>query len=615
MLEFGHVAAGPFGSMLLADLGADVVKVESPAGDQMRGWPPIAEADGERFSHNFAAVNRNKRSVVADLKDPADLARVQSLVHAADVVVENYRPGVLDRLGLGYADVSADHRGIVYASVSGFGQTGAYAGMGAYDVVIQAMSGMMSVTGTDDGELVKAGVPVADFVSGLYAALGVVAWLPVVRATGSSVHLDVPMLDCLLATSALQTSEYWGTGVEPSPRGTRHPRNAPYQVFVAADGPFVLAAGTDRLWLEVCRVIGDEALADRLPVRPPGGPGGAPAGAGQAAQRPVRRASGHPVGRADARRRCPVRTGQHLRRDPRRSGRARQRPGPADAGAGRRRLVDHGLPGPGHRRGASPRPGRAAPRRADRRGPGRVGRRVTTLTHAEVGSVRLLLDRPGRANALDVATVERLHDELDRAERDNAAVIVLEARGRAFCGGLDLSDLDHETDATLLHRLVRIQLLLEWVQSSPALTIALVDGPAVGAGADLVLAADVRLATPAASLRFPGSRFGAVLGTGRLAAETSPSYATEAALSARRIDADEAASRGLWRLFDSPTDFRPEVDRLAAAAASAPAGTTAGLRRAATPSTAGDPLGDLVRSLATPGLCDRIREHRDRGAS
>jgi crotonobetainyl-CoA:carnitine CoA-transferase CaiB-like acyl-CoA transferase len=261
VLEFGHVAAGPFGSMLLADLGADVVKVESPRGDQMRQWPPIAEAGGERFSHNFAAVNRNKRSVVADLKDAADLARVRALVQAADAVVENYRPGVLDRLGLGYADMAAGHRGLVYASVSGFGQTGENATMGAYDVVIQAMSGMMSVTGTDDGELVKAGVPVADFVSGLYAALGVVAWLPVVRTTGTSVHLDVPMLDCLLATSALQTSEYWGTGVEPTPRGTRHPRNAPYQVFGAADAPFVLAAGTDKLWLEVCRVIDDPDLA------------------------------------------------------------------------------------------------------------------------------------------------------------------------------------------------------------------------------------------------------------------------------------------------------------------------------------------------------------------
>ncbi|MCD4526867.1 CaiB/BaiF CoA-transferase family protein [Nocardioides sp. cx-173] len=262
VVEFGHVAAGPFGSMLLADLGADVVKVEGPAGDQMRQWPPLATDGEERFSHNFASVNRNKRSVLADLKDPDDLARVRGLCLAADVVVENYRPGVLARLGLGYDELAAEHRGLVYASVSGFGQSGPYAGLGAYDVVIQAMSGMMSVTGTDEGELVKAGVPVADFTSGLYAALGVVAWLPQVRASGRSVHLDVPMLDCLLATSALQTSEYWGSGVDPTPRGTRHPRNAPYQVFAAADAPFVLAAGNDRLWRAVCEVVGDPGLAD-----------------------------------------------------------------------------------------------------------------------------------------------------------------------------------------------------------------------------------------------------------------------------------------------------------------------------------------------------------------
>jgi succinate---hydroxymethylglutarate CoA-transferase len=262
VVELGHVAAGPFAAMLLADLGADVVKVEPPSGDQMRGWPPIAEHDDERFSHNFAAVNRNKRSVVADLKDPDDLEQVRTLCRAADVIVENYRPGVLDRLGLGYRTLSKGHRGLVFASVSGFGQTGPNADLGAYDVVVQAMSGLLSVTGNDQGDLAKAGVPVGDFTAGLYAALSVVAWLPRVRETGESVHLDVPMLDCLLAISALQTSEYWGTGVTPRPLATRHPRNAPYQVFPAADASFALAAGTDRLWREVCAVVDEPGLAD-----------------------------------------------------------------------------------------------------------------------------------------------------------------------------------------------------------------------------------------------------------------------------------------------------------------------------------------------------------------
>jgi crotonobetainyl-CoA:carnitine CoA-transferase CaiB-like acyl-CoA transferase len=246
--------------MLLADLGADVVKVEPPGGDQMRSWPPFATDGDETFSHNFASVNRNKRSVVADLKDPADLARVRDLVHAADVVVENYRPGVLDRLGLGYDAVSDGHAGLVYCSISGYGLTSPHVNDGAYDVVIQGMSGLMSVTGDPDGGPVKAGVPVGDFAAGLYAAYTVAALLPQVRGSGTSVRVDCPMLDCLLGISALQTSEFWGSGQEPRRLGTAHPRNAPYQGFAAADGDFTVAAGNDRLWAAVAEVVGAPEL-------------------------------------------------------------------------------------------------------------------------------------------------------------------------------------------------------------------------------------------------------------------------------------------------------------------------------------------------------------------
>jgi len=263
VVELGHVLAGPFAGMLLADLGADVVKVEPPSGDMMRAWPPIATGeDGEEFSHNFASVNRNKRSVVADLKDPEQLARVQALVAAADVVVENYRPGVLDRLGLGYAEVSAGHRGLVYCSISGYGQQSPYVNDGAFDVVIQGMSGVMSVTGEPDGRPVKPGVPFGDVTAGLYAAYTIAALLPQVRGSGRSVHVDCPMLDCLLGVSALQTSEYWGTGREPARLGTAHPRNAPYQGFSAADGDFTVAAGNERLWARVAEVVGLPELVD-----------------------------------------------------------------------------------------------------------------------------------------------------------------------------------------------------------------------------------------------------------------------------------------------------------------------------------------------------------------
>jgi crotonobetainyl-CoA:carnitine CoA-transferase CaiB-like acyl-CoA transferase len=255
-VEMGHVAAGPFAGMLLADLGADVVKVEPPGGDMMRNWPPLATDEaGESFSHNFASLNRNKRSVAANFKDPDDLRRVKGLIEAADIVVENYRPGVLGRFELGFEQVSVGHRGLVYASISGFGQTGPYRGLGAFDVVTQAMSGMMSVTGTEDGEPVKAGVPIADFATGLYAVLSAVAWLPSVRETGRSIHLDTPMLDCMLAISALQTSEYWGSGKSPEMLGTRHPRNAPYQMFKARDRPLAIAAGNEKLWVSLCELL------------------------------------------------------------------------------------------------------------------------------------------------------------------------------------------------------------------------------------------------------------------------------------------------------------------------------------------------------------------------
>ena len=279
VVELAHVAAGPFAGMLLADLGADVVKVEPPTGDQMRGLAavrPAPDDPDQRFSHNFASVNRNKRSVVADLKDPRDLARVRELVAVADVVVENYRPGVLDRLGLGYDTVRDGHPGLVYCSISGYGLTSPYVNDGAYDVVIQGMSGLMSVTGDRDGGPVKAGVPVGDFAAGLYAAYTIAALLPQVGRTGTSVRVDCPMLDCLLGISALQTSEYWGSGREPQRLGTAHPRNAPYQGFSAADGDFTVAAGNDRLWAAVAEVVGHAGARGRPTVRQPVRPGRAP---------------------------------------------------------------------------------------------------------------------------------------------------------------------------------------------------------------------------------------------------------------------------------------------------------------------------------------------------
>ena len=175
VLEFGQIAAGPFAGSLMADLGADVVKVERPdGGDGLRSWPPLTEnAQGEVFSENFASLNRNKRSVTADLKNPEDVSRLLELATVCDVIVENFRPGVLDRLGLGYKHIQKVNPKLVYCSISGYGQTGPYSKKGAFDVTVQGMSGLMSVTGEPDGNPVKCGVPVGDFCAGLYAGYSI----------------------------------------------------------------------------------------------------------------------------------------------------------------------------------------------------------------------------------------------------------------------------------------------------------------------------------------------------------------------------------------------------------------------------------------------------------
>ncbi len=257
VVEFCQIAAGPFCGMLLADLGADVIKIESPAGgDAMRSWPPLTGG----FSENFASLNRNKRSVVLDLKTAAGQAAALDLCAQADVLVENNRPGVMARLGLGFDRLHALHPGLVYCSISGFGQKGPRAREGGFDVSIQAMAGVMSVTGEPGGAPVKCGVPISDFSTGLYAAFSIAAALRQVAAGGTGCHIDVSLMGATLGVAALQTSEFFGTGQIPQKLGSAHPRNAPYRAFRSKDGHFVMAAGNDTLWSLVCEVVGRPAL-------------------------------------------------------------------------------------------------------------------------------------------------------------------------------------------------------------------------------------------------------------------------------------------------------------------------------------------------------------------
>jgi len=263
VVEFCQVLAGPYCGMLLADMGAEVVKVEPPEGDMMRQWPPITEGASGSYSENFASINRNKRSIVLDLKDPAQKEAARRLVLSADVVLENNRPGVMDRLGLGYESFRKQKPGLVYCSISAFGQSGPRSSEGGFDVTVQAMSGIMSVTGEPDGAPVKCGVPVSDVGTGLYAAFTIVSLLRRVAGGGEGSHIDASMLGCSLGMAALQTSEYFGTGRDPKKLGSAHPRNAPYQAFRASDGHFVIAAGNNKLWQSVTEVVArPDLLAD-----------------------------------------------------------------------------------------------------------------------------------------------------------------------------------------------------------------------------------------------------------------------------------------------------------------------------------------------------------------
>ena len=264
VIELGQIAAGPFASSLLADLGADVIKIENPkGGDGMRQWPPLnisKQGKEEIYSENFASINRNKRSMTLNIKDPSDVGLLKRLVSKATILIENYRPGVLNKLGLGYDDLKRINKKLIYCSISGYGQSGPYSDKGAFDVTVQAVAGSMSVTGEKDSPPVKCGDPIGEFCTGLYASYNIMAMLRNVEKNGKGTHIDSSMLGSLLGISALQTSEYFGNRKAPEKLGSAHSRNAPYQAFQASDTFFVIAAGNDKLWGEVCEAVEMEHL-------------------------------------------------------------------------------------------------------------------------------------------------------------------------------------------------------------------------------------------------------------------------------------------------------------------------------------------------------------------
>ena len=256
--DFSRILAGPYATMLLADLGADVVKVEGPGGDDTRAWMPPTR-DGT--STYYLGVNRNKRSIALDLADPDDLTVARELVRRADVMIENFRPGGLHRFGLDYDSVAAANAPIVYASISGFG-AGAGAKLPGYDLMVQAASGLMSLTGEADGPPYKAGVAVFDVIAGLHTAIGILAALHHRARTGVGQHVEVNLLSSALSGLVNQTSGHVAGGASPFRMGNAHPSLFPYDPLPTADGDLVVIAGNDAQFRTLCRVLGLPELAD-----------------------------------------------------------------------------------------------------------------------------------------------------------------------------------------------------------------------------------------------------------------------------------------------------------------------------------------------------------------
>ncbi len=257
--DFSRVLAGPLATMVLADLGAEVIKIERPgSGDDTRAWgPPFVGEDAAYF----LSLNRNKRSVELDLASPEGSAAARRLALASDVVVENFRPGLMARFGLDHASLSAERPDIISCSLVAFGEEGESATRPGYDIIVQALSGLMSFTGQPGGEPTKVGVALLDVICGLYAASGILAALVERRATGRGRRIVISLYETSLAAMVNQAANYLLGGVVPGPLGNAHPNIVPYQLFHAADRPFILAAGNDRMFQRVCEVIGMPELA------------------------------------------------------------------------------------------------------------------------------------------------------------------------------------------------------------------------------------------------------------------------------------------------------------------------------------------------------------------
>lgn len=263
VVELARILAGPWAGQTLSDLGAEVIKVESPAGDDTRQWgPPFIERDDDTTAAYFHSCNRGKSSVTVDFRTPEGQEQVRALVRDADILIENFKVGGLAKYGLDYDSLKEVNPGLIYCSITGFGQTGPYAHRAGYDYIIQGMSGLMSITGDPDGQPQRVGVAVTDIFTGVYAVSGILAALHQRSQTGKGQHVDMALLDVAVSITANQAMNYLSTGTAPGRTGNYHPNLTPYQVFDCADGYIIIATGNDGQYQRLCALLGLDWMAE-----------------------------------------------------------------------------------------------------------------------------------------------------------------------------------------------------------------------------------------------------------------------------------------------------------------------------------------------------------------
>ena len=259
VLDLTRVLAGPVCTMLLADMGAEVIKLEVPGtGDDSRGFPPFKQGESTYFINN----NRNKKSIVLNLKDPSDHQKLVEIIKSMDVLVENFRPGTMEKLGLGYEDLKGTNDRLIYASISGFGQYGPYKGKPGYDIIGQAMGGIMSITGWPDSPPTRTGTAIADFLSALFCTIGILSALNARQSTGKGQKIDVSIVDSVVTAIGTILQIYLAEGRIPKRAGNKYSFIAPYEAFKAKDGWFVLGVGSESIWKKFCKTIHMEYLID-----------------------------------------------------------------------------------------------------------------------------------------------------------------------------------------------------------------------------------------------------------------------------------------------------------------------------------------------------------------